>query len=274
MKYYDKLSPLINEYTRPFYLKAKVEICYPNTYLPIATIKYLNSDQYKQDYNDLSIEIFKELSQVRKIENRKTLIKSLNESLEQVKNTYNEYRIDTPIDETEAIKLDAVKETLLKGNPITKESGIRLLVTTVAMRFSIHCKQVSDLIDKTLTELENNGIRLNGDQSFRICSYDLIKPIYDICIREAIFTEQYDLIDFINCFDGNYNQKSFPPLKIKPKFCFILAQLDGVNEKIAINYFGVKGYKTQKNREINKRKGISNRNKLFVFTQDVYKIFK
>lgn len=249
MEYYDKLSILINEYTRQFYLKAKVEICYPKTYLPLATIKYLNSEQCKQSYNDISIEIFKGLENVKNIENKNSLKIWLTETLEQVENTYCDYRKYTPEDEVKALKLDSLTNQLFKTGAINKDEGRLLLDSLVAMHFSIHCKQVIDLINKTLTELENNETRLNGEQSF-ICHYQTLTPLFNLC--KGLFTDHVNLTTFINWFDLNFISNELPKFKRgeQIKFVYILSQLNKEIQisnfnKVVLTNFGIKNYYSQ-----------------------------
>lgn len=103
----------------------------------------------------------------------------------------------------------------------------------------------------------------------------LISKIYDFCILELLFTSDYDVSRFFECFDINKSIKVFPPFnKGKQKYfsCILLLIDDEINGLKAKECFGIKSYPTEKSRWNNDRRAMDQEE--FNFKSKAQKILK
>ena len=82
----------------------------------------------------------------------------------------------------------------------------------------------------------------------------LIPKIYKFCIAECLYSDEYDISNFWDCFDLNKSKRVYPIFnKGKQKyFTYILSLIDyEINGPMAKQCFGIKSYPTEKSRWVN-----------------------
>lgn len=110
--------------------------------------------------------------------------------------------------------------------------------------FSDELIRISSQKNSSRGKYSDFPIKLNNTQ---------ITEIHNICVLEGIFEEDYELSDFLGCFNLEKQIRILPRFKGKPgpKFAYILSRIERMTEPLAEYLFGFKGFYTKRGRAEN-----------------------